>query len=367
MARPRRLLAALSFATLLVSSTPAHGADSGLVIGFTHGHRSADSWGKPAAVGRARTLINRYFTVQNQHLMGWGANNPEPSPGVYDWSTLDQRVALMRASGGTPVITLCCSPDWMKLSAHGTTEWASLEEAPHPDHYDDFADLAAKVARRYPDVTHYVVWNELKGFYDKGRNRWDIESYTVLYNKVATALKAVNPDIQVGGPYIPMDSWSSPAKASHPSSVQGAWGVLDQRALDALDYWLANATYADFVSIDGSTATKDKGVVGDPVAATAKFADVTAAIRARTTLPIWWSEVHLRYQGTPSVNTTIAAHLAAIDALERSGASVALFWAPEQSAPGCTGCFWTSTATAKGGQPTVLLNNIANALVARRR
>lgn len=367
MARPRHLLAALAVCTLSITPTAADAADTGLIIGFTHGHTSADQWGKPAAVARARQLMARNFTVQNQHIMGWGALNPEPAPGVYDFATLDARVALMRQTGSTPVITLCCSPDWMKQSGLGTTEWADLEAAPHPDHYDDFASLAATVARRYPDVHHFVVWNELKGFYDRGRNRWDIESYTVLYNKVATALKEVNPQIQVGGPYIPMDSWSSPAKASHPSAVRGAWGVLDQRALDALDYWLANAEYADFVSIDGSTSTKDQGVIGDPVAATAKFADVTAAVRARTDLPIWWSEVHLRFKGTPSINTVIAAHEAAIDALERSGADVALFWSPEQTGTTCTGCFWTSTRTSRGGQPTVLLNDISDMLVPRRR
>jgi hypothetical protein len=60
--------------------------------------------GDPAAVARARRLLRETATLQNQHVMGFGAGNPEP-PGRFDWSSLDARVALMRATGATPVIT----------------------------------------------------------------------------------------------------------------------------------------------------------------------------------------------------------------------------------------------------------------------
>ncbi|GAA2924093.1 hypothetical protein GCM10020221_20110 [Streptomyces thioluteus] len=41
--------------------------------------------------------------------MGWGAENPEPAPGRYDFESLDERVALMRATGAVPVLT-CAAP-----------------------------------------------------------------------------------------------------------------------------------------------------------------------------------------------------------------------------------------------------------------
>ncbi|OLT10047.1 hypothetical protein BJF78_29420 [Pseudonocardia sp. CNS-139] len=63
-------------------------------------------------------------------------------------------------------MTLCCAPDWMKGGEPGETDWSRIEVAPDPAHYADFAALAVDVARRYPQVRHFVVWNELKGFFD---------------------------------------------------------------------------------------------------------------------------------------------------------------------------------------------------------
>lgn len=91
----------------------ADDAASALGWGFTHTQYSADT-GADDAVARARDLLSGQSLPQNQALMGWGAGNPEPSPGTYDFSDLDRRVAFIRSTGATPVITLCCAPDWMK-------------------------------------------------------------------------------------------------------------------------------------------------------------------------------------------------------------------------------------------------------------
>ena len=63
---------------------------------------------------------------QNQHIMGFGGGNPEPSPGEYDWTSLDRRVEMMRRTGARIVITLCCAPDWMKGGEPGETDWDNL-------------------------------------------------------------------------------------------------------------------------------------------------------------------------------------------------------------------------------------------------
>jgi hypothetical protein len=86
-----------------------------LVVGVTHTQFSADAWRNPVATARARRVLRATSRLQNQSIMGWGALNPEPAPGHYDWTTLDRRVAFIQRSGGTPVITLCCAPDWMKV------------------------------------------------------------------------------------------------------------------------------------------------------------------------------------------------------------------------------------------------------------
>src|SRR5207245_1228337 len=103
--------------------------------------------------------------------------------------TLDARISAIHAMGAVPVITLCCAPDWMKGGQAGTTDWSRIEVAPLSSHYGDFAALAAAVARRYPEVKYYQVWNELKGFWNDSANTWDYVGYTSFYNQVYDALK----------------------------------------------------------------------------------------------------------------------------------------------------------------------------------
>nr|WP_236654241.1 xylan 1,4-beta-xylosidase [Streptacidiphilus anmyonensis] len=339
-------------AALLPGRGGAGGADATAPgWGFTHTQYSADD--DPAA----QRLIAQTPLPQVQALMGWGADNPEPSPGVYDFSRLDARVALITRSGGTPIITLCCAPDWMKGGKPGATDWSRLETAPSLAHDADFAALAATVARRYPQVHDFVVWNEFKGFFDNGADQWDAAAYTALYNDVYRALKAVRPGIEVGGPYLPMDSFSSPPGGDG-SSVSGGWGTLDERVVTAFDYWLRHKAGADFVAVDGSTVPRDARSVTDPFAATAKFTDVSRWIRARTPLPLWWAEWYVEPAGSgwsePERDAVLAAGMIA---LAKGHVSAAFYWNPETGGSDCPGCLWSST----GAQlpPLTLLRGFA--------
>jgi hypothetical protein len=287
--------------------------------------------------------------------MGFGTLNPEPAPGQYDWSTLDQRMQLVKATGGRTVLTLCCSPDWMKGGAPGQTDWSQLETAPEPAHFDDFAALAAQAVQRYPQIERVLVWNELKGFYNSALNRWDYEGYTELYNKVYTAVKAVRPDVQVGGPYVVMTSLDPGSPDS--SDVRGPWGVADQRALDVVDYWLANNVGADFIAVDGGTATRNDTVTTPADAAASKFADLTAWIRQRSPLPVWWAEfypdVPSGEDGGPTSQASAASTLAVLAAYAQSGVSVALLWGPQGADLGFS-ALWTDSTKSDGGRPTPL-------------
>ena len=362
MPRSRTVLVAALLAFL--ASAVAHAAAPPFRLGLTHGQRSLDPWASRAAVDAGRELLAASpGTLQNQHIMGWGAANPEPVPGSYRWSSLDRRMELVRATHGTPVITLCCAPDWMKGGVPGTTDWARLDAAPATTSFDEFARLAAAVARRYPDVHHFLVWNEMKGFWDPVRNRWRYEDYTRLYNKVYVALKAVSPAIQVGGPYVPMISWRPDVGGGRDSAVRGPWGMVDQRALDAVDYWLAHAVGADFVAVDGNGSLQDGTFLVPPMQSLAKLAAVDDWLRSRTALPIWWAEVSPIPFGTSGRYTPAAeASLwgATVETLARSGAAAALLWQAESSR-GHTG-LWTSVSTATGGRPTLVHDAVARSL-----
>ena len=350
-------------------ATPPNRGEPDVGWGFTHTQYSADE-GSDTAGRRVEGLLSRAGNVpQNQHIMGWGADNPEPVKGRYDFGALDRRVDFMRASGGTPVITLCCAPDWMKGGRSGAdrTDWsrAALETAPTPDHYADFAALAATVARRYPDVTHFIVWNEFKGFWNDSEARWDYEGYTRMYNLVFAALKKVDPDIMVGGPYLVMDS-VDPRDPDASATVKGPWGAMDQRVLDAFGYWNEHRAGADFVVVDGSSYTRDDELLPDEFGATAKLTAVGEWVRRQTgDLPLWWAEYYVEPAAPADGKDEragwtearrVAVQAAGMIAMVRGGASSGFYWNPEdEKGTSCPGCLWTPTYGAGGGTALPML------------
>lgn len=307
--------------------------------GITHTQYSADN--EPDHVtDRARHVLERVPILQNQHIMGWGAGNPEPAPGKNDFRDLDRRLKLMATSKSIPVLTLCCAPDWMKGGSEGRTDWSRIEVAPKREYFDDYAELAATVAKRYKTVKHFMVWNEFKGFWNNTRNDWNAEAYTELYNKVYDALKAVDKDIQVGGPYIPVDSIAD----GEPSEISGEWGSVDRRVIDAIRYWLRNKKGADFIIVDGSSATNDKGLVPDEFRALGKFSAVTTWLRRESgNLPVWWAEWYVETEGLGwSEQHRTAVQVAAMMEFANSGATSVLYWSPQRKNPReeCPGCLW---------------------------
>jgi hypothetical protein len=355
-----------------VHGTPAvPPADLGPEVGwgFTHTQFSADE-GSRAAVERVEKRLGERPLPQIQHIMGWGAGNPEPVEGRYDFEEMDRRIDFVRATGGTPVVTLCCAPDWMKggKSGAGDTDWSqsSLETAPEPEHFQDFADLAATVARRYPDVRHFVVWNEFKGFWNDAEARWDYEGYTRLYNLVYKALKKVDKDLMVGGPYLVMDSLDPRQKQDASTSLKGPWGAMDQRILDAFDYWDKNRAGADFVVVDGSSYTADDELLPDEFAATEKFTAVSEWVRQRSPgLPLWWAEYYVEPADANddrrgwSETRRVAVQAAGLIGMAKGGATSAFYWNPEEKSGECPGCLWTPTDTSDGGRALPMYDLLA--------
>ena len=340
---------------------------SNMAIGATHNQSDADYWNNPGAVASAKQLLQASLTYQNQQIMGWGADDPEPLPGVYDWRSLDARVQLMRSTQATIVLTLCCAPGWMRPLGY-QDDWRYLETAPDPSHVQDFAQLAQLIALRYPDVTYFQVWNELKGMWSTSPgatpgidnlNRWDYERYTTLYNAVYDAIKYVRPDAQLGGPYVVMDSDGNSYAMSNPGPTY-AWGTLDQRPLDVITYWLKYKHGADFITVDGGSSNKDGVWLIDEFAAAQKFVDVYNWIRKQpnggTKLPIWWAEWYAGYPSNTARNLDYYNALITSGEIytAMSGAAVLLMWEPQGDASGFSlpEGIWTDTGKQEGGQPT---------------
>jgi hypothetical protein len=328
-----------------------------LELGVTHTQNSLDDSSPEQARERGMDILADDSAIwQNHHLMGFGTDNPEPEPGDYDWDTLDARMELTEQTGQRSMLTLCCAPDWMKGGEEGETDWDQLEEAPQPQHYGDFARLAAEAVKRYPQVERVMVWNELKGFWDEAKGRWNYEGYTDLYNQVYQAVKDVRSDVLVGGPYPVLISLD-PGTTDASTALTGAWGAADQRTLDVVDYWLQNNAGADFLAVDASSNTRDKTLIPNPVDGAQKFADMARWLKQRTDLPIWWAEYYPEVPageddaGTSPVNA--AVNLAAVAAMADSGAAGALLWGPQAHELG-SAALWTDATEDNGGEPTPL-------------
>ena len=232
--------------------------------------------------------------------MGWGAGNPEPVAGPLRLRRDSTAGSTSSArTGGTPVLTLCCAPDWMKGGKPGAdnTDWsqAALETAPDPAHYEDFAALAATVAKRYPDVRHFIVWNEFKGFWNDARGPLGLRGLHPALQPGLQGAEEGRPGHH-GRRALSGDGQLRPApeRQTPRRRCKGPWGAMDQRILDAFDYWNKHKAGADFVVVDGSSYTKDDDLLPDAFAATDKFTAVSRWLRERDRrLPLWWAEYYV--------------------------------------------------------------------------
>jgi hypothetical protein len=335
-------------------------------LGITRAQVDIDTpGGFPAADQAAAEILRRTAKYQNVFIMGWGTDDPEPEPGKYNWTSLDRRIASVRATGGTPVISLCRAPRWMQDRSTGGRYID--DSSPKPEHFSDFAELARQVALRYPDVKYYQVWNEAKGFTNKIEHHPDYEAYTELYNKVYAALKSISPDIKVGGPYFIFRHTILPVQGQRLSRISGPYGIVSEDDLDGFTYWNKHKLGADFVTVDGNVSAslppyrheEARSVPEDLFGAEKFFADVDAWLRTQTDLPIWWAEWYAAPY-IPTVPPTLLSDdeqnaLLATSVIEMMpSASTALRWAPE-STPGRNNgaqqSLWTDTRTPDGGKP----------------
>ena len=305
-------------------------------LGVTHATDAINSWGgDPAAISRMMHYLEYApVTLQNTHIMGWGAGNPNPEPGVYDWSSLDYRIARMQENGNAEVvITFCTAPGWMKTSGE---DW-EMNDRVADGHFDDYARLCSQVATRYPEVKYFQVWNEFKGFWNSALNNWDVIKYTEFYNTVYDSVRAARPDAIIGGFY----------KGFSDEMANG--GALTANDLYMIDYWLDHNVGADFIAFDGSIHGWPH--VAAPEATLMElsscFGKVAAKIREKTDLPIWVSEYYAANM-VGDARFQAANHASAYYHSLINSTSVGLHWDPFGFSP-----LFTNPSTATGAQPTI--------------
>lgn len=349
------------------SSTTVPRSLSAFTYGFDLTTEAPDASGTDPTADTSAEKVSSQFSGSTMDLSiyGFGLADPEPSPGDFDMSGISERLSLVSAAGGIPVVSLVGAPAWMRGSP-ATNSNDTFFQPPSPAHYQDFADLCAHIAETFPTVKYFVVWNELKGFFVK--NMWDYQDYTTMYNYVYLAIKHVRPDALVGGPYAPLSSYSSP-KDGVTSTVHGSWGYLDQGLLDAIQYWVKEKAGADFIAVDGSTdiAKNNNPDLTDPATASEKYADVDRWIESITNLPIWWMESHIQPTTGWTDQQAVAARVATLGLMAGTGAAVGMQWQPQDDPSWPDEGLWTSTLQPGGGQPTTLATTLLRVLPILKR
>jgi hypothetical protein len=333
---------------------------------------------------------------------GFGVANTEPTSGDYDFGststpqTLAYRINMITNAGGVPVITLIGAPTWMQSGPpfinNGTSGGCANNDGepyipPQPGYYTAFANLAVQIADAFPQVKYFVVWNEMKCYWDASTNSADYVDYTDLYNAVYTALKTQTnrtPDNVplVGGPYSPMAAFPHSDDVQTIPALSGDYGDVRSAYADVITYWLKNKVGADFICNDAETEiakARDEGEpdpagLTDPVTASGVYAAVDKWIFSQEEslglpqLPIWWMESDIQPDTGWTDEQAAAARIATLAIMASSGASVGMQWQP-QDQMNVTGFpnfpdegLWTSTLTPGGGLPTTLAGLLPAAL-----
>ena len=91
--------------------------------------------------------------------VAWRDVNPQQ--GVFDWSILDRRIALVESWGGKPFLVLGLTPQWAAQNpGAGDPRWGAGSASP-PTNIADWNEYVRAVAGRYGGrIAGYELWNE---------------------------------------------------------------------------------------------------------------------------------------------------------------------------------------------------------------
>ena len=129
---------------------------------------------------------------------------------VYDWTKVDQLYDDLLARHIKPFVELGFTPQALATSKNSIFYWQGNTSHPKPEGWRDLVDgFARHIESRYgkDEVRSWFfeVWNEpnLSGFFEGA----DQKAYFDLYDLTAKTIKAVDPELKVGGPSTAGAAW----------------------------------------------------------------------------------------------------------------------------------------------------------------
>jgi xylan 1,4-beta-xylosidase len=129
---------------------------------------------------------------------------------VYDWTKIDQLYDALLGIGIKPFVELGFAPEAMASSPQTIFFWKGNTSHPEPEAWSALVDAFVRHLRsRYGAAEvrswYFEVWNEpnLGGFWERA----DQKAYFELYEASARAIKAIDPQLRVGGPATAGAAW----------------------------------------------------------------------------------------------------------------------------------------------------------------
>ncbi len=184
---------------------------------------------EPWKVQRTLAMVREMGASWAVEYFLWAA--AEPARGVFDWSHADLVVDHAVNQGITVIARLGYAPEWARPPK---TSPLYLDETG----YDAFAVFAAAFAEHFRGRVDYViVWNEPNLSQEWGYRPVDPAGYTELLRRTYTAIKAVNPQVNL------LAGALAPTLAPRGSE----WGLNDLDYLQGM-YDAGAASYFDLLA-----------------------------------------------------------------------------------------------------------------------
>ncbi len=174
----------------------------------------------PAVTGRADALDQlqvvvdelgfRYIRFHDIFHDDMGVYREVDGQAVYDWTRVDRLYDRFLEMGIKPFIELGFTPDAMKTSDQTIFYWRGNTSHPQPEKWSGLIDAFVRhLIDRYGAVEvrswYFEFWNEpnLDGFWEGA----DQAAYFDHYGRTVRAIKAVDPQLRVGGPATAGAAW----------------------------------------------------------------------------------------------------------------------------------------------------------------
>jgi xylan 1,4-beta-xylosidase len=169
---------------------------------------------RPESLAQLKTATGelgfRYFRFHAIFHDDLGTVRVENGKTVYDWTKIDQLYDAFLAMGIKPFVELGFTPQALKTSDNKIFYWNGNTSHPDRAGWRALVDAFVRHLReRYGEEEvrswYFEVWNEpnLDGFWEKA----DQKAYFDLYEDSARTIKAIDPQLKVGGPSTAGAAW----------------------------------------------------------------------------------------------------------------------------------------------------------------